>query len=173
MTLGEKIQQLRKAGGLSQEQLADMINVSRQAISKWETDQSLPELEKLLALSRVFAVSTDELLGNEASPTENAPAPQMKEVVSANMRKRKFTVGCVITVFGLLVLIVDFFALVYMQRIEREVYQSWDSNVLHYAAEQPMPIIFAITILMIAIGVLILVSSFLDIKVNTPVLPGR
>jgi len=65
MSLGEKIQQLRKARGMSQEQLADTLNVSRQAISKWETDQSSPEIEKILALSRVFSVSTDELLGND------------------------------------------------------------------------------------------------------------
>ena len=65
MSLGERIQQLRKANGLSQEQLADSLNVSRQAISKWETDQSSPEIDKILALSRVFSISTDELLGND------------------------------------------------------------------------------------------------------------
>ena len=65
MSLGERIQQLRKSRGLSQEQLADSLNVSRQAISKWETDQSSPEIENILALSRVFSISTDELLGND------------------------------------------------------------------------------------------------------------
>lgn len=65
MSLGERIQQLRKARGLSQEQLADSLYVSRQAISKWETDQSSPEIENILALSKVFSVSTDELLGND------------------------------------------------------------------------------------------------------------
>ena len=65
MSLGERIQQLRKARGLSQEQLADSLNVSRQAISKWETDQSSPEIGNILALSSVFSVSTDELLGND------------------------------------------------------------------------------------------------------------
>ena len=66
VSIGERIQQFRKARGLSQEQLAESLNVSRQAISKWETDQSAPEIENLLALSRVFSVSTDELLGNDA-----------------------------------------------------------------------------------------------------------
>ena len=65
MSLGERIHHLRKARGLSQEQLADSLNVSRQAISKWETDQSSPEIENILALSRVFSVSTDELLGSD------------------------------------------------------------------------------------------------------------
>jgi len=74
MTLGEKIQQLRKTKGLSQEQLAEVLNVSRQAISKWETDQSSPEIDKILALSKAFSVTTDELLGNagdvDTSPKE-------------------------------------------------------------------------------------------------------
>jgi len=64
MSLGEKIQQLRKAGGFSQEQLADNLNVSRQAVSKWETDQSSPDIERILAISNFFSISTDELLGN-------------------------------------------------------------------------------------------------------------
>ena len=61
MTLGERIQQLRKTEGLSQEQLADVLDVSRQAVSKWETDQSAPEIEKILAMSKHFGISTDEL----------------------------------------------------------------------------------------------------------------
>lgn len=65
MSLGEKIQKLRKARGISQEELADHLNVSRQAISKWETDQSLPDIEKILAISKLFSISTDELLENE------------------------------------------------------------------------------------------------------------
>ncbi|MCL1830718.1 MAG: helix-turn-helix domain-containing protein [Oscillospiraceae bacterium] len=64
MSLGTNIQQLRKSASLSQEQLADKLSVSRQAISKWETDQTLPEIDKILALSRFFSVSTDSLLDN-------------------------------------------------------------------------------------------------------------
>ena len=76
MSLGERIQQLRKARGLSQEQLADTLNVSRQAISKWETDQSSPEIENILALCRVLCVSTDRLLGNDAAGGSAAPTVQ-------------------------------------------------------------------------------------------------
>ena len=67
MSLGMKICNLRKERGLSQEQLADSLNVSRQVISKWETDQALPEVDKLLSLSNLFSVSTDFLLDNEVS----------------------------------------------------------------------------------------------------------
>ena len=62
MNLSEKIFKLRKANGLSQDELADKINVSRQAISKWETDQSVPELDNILALAKVFNLTTDYLL---------------------------------------------------------------------------------------------------------------
>lgn len=62
MKLGEKIQALRKETGISQEQLAEQLHVSRQAISKWELGESLPDLENLVLLSEQFGVTTDALL---------------------------------------------------------------------------------------------------------------
>lgn len=62
MTLGEKIYKLRTAHGMSQEAFGDMLRVSRQSVSKWETDQSQPELDKIIAISEMFTVSTDYLL---------------------------------------------------------------------------------------------------------------
>ena len=62
MTLGEKIYRLRVEKGLSQEAFGEMLNVSRQSVSKWETDQSIPELDKIVAISDMFGVSTDYLL---------------------------------------------------------------------------------------------------------------
>lgn len=162
MTLGEKIHQLRKAGGLSQEQLAEMIGVSRQSISKWETDQSSPEIENLLALSKVFSLSTDELLGKEFGEGVESAAPQLKEVVDANMKKRKLTLGWATTIFGLLLLLVDFFALKHMQYLEREMYGHWNNRIMHYAAEQPMPIVFFITAVIILLGALLLLSTLVD-----------
>lgn len=61
MTFGEKLQALRKARGWSQEELATQINVSRQALSKWESGASVPDTENVVALSRLFGVSTDYL----------------------------------------------------------------------------------------------------------------
>lgn len=62
MTLGEKIYQLRTEQGFSQESLGEKLGVSRQSVSKWETDQSIPELDKIVAVSEIFGVSTDYLL---------------------------------------------------------------------------------------------------------------
>ncbi len=68
MTVGQRIAQKRKELGLSQEGLGDQLGVSRQAIYKWESDASLPEIEKLVALSRIFSVSVGWLLGEEEHP---------------------------------------------------------------------------------------------------------
>ncbi len=62
MTIGEKITYLRIRGGYSQEELAEMLSVSRQAVSKWEIDGALPGIDKILQLAELFGVSTDELL---------------------------------------------------------------------------------------------------------------
>lgn len=62
MTFGEKLQALRKARGWSQEELATQINVSRQALSKWESGASVPDTENVITLSRLFGVTTDYLL---------------------------------------------------------------------------------------------------------------
>ena len=65
MTLGEQIQSLRKTAGLSQEELGDKLGVARQSVSKWESDTTVPELDKLIAMSRLFGVSMGALLNLE------------------------------------------------------------------------------------------------------------
>ena len=62
MILADKIIRLRKKNGWSQEELAEKMQVSRQAVSKWEGAQTIPDLEKILMLSRLFGVTTDYLL---------------------------------------------------------------------------------------------------------------
>ena len=62
MTIADRIQSLRKAKGVSQEELADRIGVSRQAVSKWESEQSTPDVEKIVLLSNYFEVTTDYIL---------------------------------------------------------------------------------------------------------------
>ncbi len=67
MTIGEKISHLRVVHSLSQEQLAEKINVSRQSISKWEMDQALPQIDKILQLCDLFGISADEFLRDKIS----------------------------------------------------------------------------------------------------------
>ncbi|MBO5167302.1 MAG: helix-turn-helix transcriptional regulator [Lachnospiraceae bacterium] len=75
MMLSEKLYQLRKKSGLSQEQLAEQLNVSRQAISKWESGSAFPESEKLIIISNYLGVSVDCLLKDDVeddAKTENS-----------------------------------------------------------------------------------------------------
>lgn len=62
MNIADRIQHLRKAKGISQEELADKMGVSRQAVSKWESEQSVPDIDKIVLLSDIFEVTTDYLL---------------------------------------------------------------------------------------------------------------
>lgn len=65
MNLGENIKKLRKEKNLSQEQLAEMLNVSRQAVSKWESGKAYPDIENLILLRDIFNVTLDDLIINE------------------------------------------------------------------------------------------------------------
>ena len=74
MTIGERIAQKRKEQNLSQEALGEALGVSRQSISKWESNNALPEIEKLIAMSRLFSVSVGWLLGVEEAPSQDESA---------------------------------------------------------------------------------------------------
>lgn len=73
MTLGEKLQNLRKKRGFSQEKLATMIAVSRQAVSKWESNETTPDIGNLLQLSKIYNVSLDFLLNDEIEDANDIP----------------------------------------------------------------------------------------------------
>ena len=80
MELRERLAQTRKARGLSQEELAAQVGVSRQAVSKWETGDALPDLPKLLALADTLHMSVDALCGREAAGEAPAPGEGAAEV---------------------------------------------------------------------------------------------
>lgn len=67
MAFTEKLQKLRKSNGMSQENLAEAVGVSRQAVSKWESGQSYPEMDKLIAISELFQISLDSLVKDEGN----------------------------------------------------------------------------------------------------------
>ena len=73
MGIGTRIQQLRINNGLTQEQLAEKLSVSRQSISKWEMEQSLPEIDKVILMSKVFSVDTNAILLDEADRKQLRP----------------------------------------------------------------------------------------------------
>ena len=84
MTLGEKIQKLRKQRGLSQEALAEKVTVTRQTISKWELGQSLPDLDFIAQLSDIFNVSSDYLIKDEMTEPNELPYKKRNYRLSLN-----------------------------------------------------------------------------------------
>ena len=80
MRLGETIYRLRTEKGMSQGELAEALSVSRQSVSKWETDGATPDLEKLIKLSELFGISLDTLVkGSETAPDANPTAQPQPE----------------------------------------------------------------------------------------------
>ena len=72
MTFAEKLKSLRKQAGISQEQLAEKIGVSRQAVTKWETEAGIPDIENIKSISSLFDISIDELLSNGKAIQKNS-----------------------------------------------------------------------------------------------------
>ena len=104
MTFGEKLYELRKKHGLSQEQLAESLNVSRQSISKWEGNVNYPDSDKLIALSDYFHVSLDYLM--KADQTEENGPTGVEAKKGESPRKQTALLGgvtiCIASVIGLM-----------------------------------------------------------------------
>ena len=120
MTLSERIRQCRQQAGLSQEQVAELVGVSRQAVAKWEAGTSAPSTENLLRLAGIFGVSVDSLVPQKASPApcapcgatpqEASPAPAREAAGTAGAAKRALLrllacAGCYLALFLLLKLL--------------------------------------------------------------------
>lgn len=110
MTLGAKIQNLRKQKGLSQEALAELVNVTRQTISKWELGQSNPDLDFIVALSNIFNVSTDYLIKNEIMENREPQSKKRTYPISEKARRIILTILSVSMLIAICVcLICDYF----------------------------------------------------------------
>lgn len=93
MSLGNKLLNLRKEKGLSQEEVAERLNVSRQTVSKWETDQSTPDFDKILPLCELYGITSDELLtGKKREPNKKVNANEYEEN-NSNVRFRAQYIG--------------------------------------------------------------------------------
>lgn len=111
MSLGERIRFLRAERNMSQTDLAELLRVSRQSVSKWETDGATPDLDKLVSMSQVFGVTLDELIKGSAPipemqvPAESSsPAPDTKKATASHR-----IVGIILLCFGALIAILLFF----------------------------------------------------------------
>ena len=100
MTIGDKILNLRKARGWSQEELADRVGVTRQAVSRWELGSAKPDADKIVALCDLFSISADYLLGRGA---EEKPAFPQNTGMFAPESIRGCIIGFLFVAFGILV----------------------------------------------------------------------
>ena len=127
MNFSEKLFTLRKAKNLTQEQLAEKLNVSRQSISKWESGQATPELEKIVALSAVFDVKTDYLLKSSeiddlSVKTEMLEKQQQRILIREQKQQQIF--GCVMYSIAIYLL---FFAVYFIGHFYFEL---WNPSVI-------------------------------------------
>jgi len=99
MSIGNKIYELRTAKNLSQGDLAEILDVSRQSVSKWETDTAVPELDKLIKLCDVFGVTLDELA--ERTPTRDS-APTVTVIEKTSSFTPQKAVGCILLAAALI-----------------------------------------------------------------------
>lgn len=109
MTFGEKMQELRRKAGMSQDTLAEQLDVSRQAVSKWERDETMPETEKVVRIAQLFHVSLDELLLDREPPIEPEPQPQpqyrpvYRHDYVNQFRRHGYKLGYILIVIGALI----------------------------------------------------------------------
>lgn len=122
MDLAEKIFTLRKSNDLTQEQLAEGLNVSRQSVSKWESGQAIPELDKLVAMSKIFGVTTDYLLKpseiDELSVKTEILEKQQEKLLAREEKKNK-KLRCLMYSLGIYLL---FFAVYFIGHFYFEIW---------------------------------------------------
>ena len=113
MTFGEKLQALRQKAGMSQDALAEKLNVSRQAVSRWERDETMPETEKVILLADLFGVTTDYLLREQPEPVKEREPPRQEKRSSRDIidrlayfaKTKGYLLGWVLVAWGVLDLI--------------------------------------------------------------------
>ena len=145
MTMAERLQRLRKEHHFSQEQLTERLQVSRQAVSKWENGQTAPDLDNIIAMSNLYEVTTDYILiGRERYPKENGKKD----------RKRKSGMLCL----GggiILTLLLPLFAKMYQEWIFMAEGSAY-TNFLYYLTEFPMLGVTVLAVAGIVLGIWLL-----------------
>ncbi len=111
MHFPEKLLTLRKANNLTQEQLAEKLEVSRQSVSKWESGQASPELEKIVTLSAIFNVTTDYLLKSseiDDLPVKTVMLEKQQQIILTREQKQQKVFWCIMYLFAVYII---FFAI--------------------------------------------------------------
>lgn len=107
MNLGEKIYQLRTEKNLSQGDLAERLEVSRQSVSKWENNTAVPDLDKLIKICDIFEISLDEITGREIPTTKSINKIEEIKVIKESLTKGQL-IGCVLSGVGIICLLLPY-----------------------------------------------------------------
>ena len=125
MNLGETIYRLRTERNLSQGDLADALDVSRQSVSKWENNSAVPELEKLIKMAQIFGITLDVLVSGEVKTTTPPPPVASTNPIPG---RRLVVPGIILLCFGILMALISL-PLVWPDVCERFRVQSMSSNI--------------------------------------------
>lgn len=169
MTIGAKIAACRKRAGMSQEKLANELNISRQAVSRWETGEAVPDTEKVIQLSRIFHVTTDYLLldideaSQSAAPAENNRETEQRAAEKQMKRQSmRMHFGWFLLIFG----IISFSATLVGAGLYAQTLTEWWTNLGRYGTALFDSWILALFIVSAALtlcGILILIREYIFI----------
>ena len=176
MKLSEKILALRKARGMSQEELASALNVSRQAVSRWEGDSALPDANNVLQLSKLFGVTADYLL-DDAYGSAPAARPAAIETEAAPQKENRWTArritGIILAVLGVLTNLGIYIAsrcvavMVPWISYEGDVKMyNWDSNHVGYSfryfvENYSLELLVVLGVVMLIVGIYLITGGWL------------
>ncbi len=161
-TMGQRIQQLRKAAGLSQEQLAEKLDVSRQSVSKWELNDAVPEPAKVIAISELFGVSTDELLKGKAPSGGEDGGTTIENIARLNCAEKSIRMGFVTAMLSLGLLAAELMLLPVMQMAEKSAFGHFKTNAMDYAKEMPMSLVICMTVAAVIAGSVFVAMGYKD-----------
>ena len=152
MALSEKLYMLRKKSGLSQEQLAEQLNVSRQAISKWESGQSIPESDKLITISQYFNVTLDCLLKEDAEKDVSSDNVQEDNSLQSPDRT-KWLLGIIVCIGGVVCLLIWGILSIFNPSVSEQLS---DASVIHIDGNG---IFLILSIVAVVIGAILLLRN--------------
>lgn len=124
MALSEKLYVLRKKGGLSQEQLAEQLGVSRQAISKWESGKAVPESDTLISISKYFNVTLDFLMKEDDIAVSEPVISKENNQPITNAGREKRILGIVVCISGIVCLIIWGLVSIFITSMSNQISES-------------------------------------------------
>lgn len=169
MIIGAKIAACRKRAGMSQEKLANELNISRQAVSRWETGEAVPDTEKVIQLSRIFHVTTDYLLldideaPQSAAPTENNRETEQRAAEKQMKRQSmRMHFGWFLLIFG----VISFSATLVGAGLYAQTLTEWRTNLGRYGTalfDSWVLAPFIVSAALTLCGILILIREYIFI----------